>query len=293
MLPDTEPFKFAGKDYGLSPLPIADGLGTATTLQFGEALDALQRAGNQREIVAATASATKSLGFDSFTYGCVVPRINSYPLILVFTTLSKEWMLSYHQLGYADKDPRIYHILNDSEALCWSADDYRENAALMEMLAHMAREGLCAGAAFPLHFHVNHMESAGMFSLNSGDAGFWRVHREGKLDIVGKGHILANCLNKRLLDLRMITHHRLGDDDPHPELLTPRERQMLELMWRGDTDNSVARQLHVEHTTVRRHIDSVKAKLCAGSKAEMLSIAREMGICGSGLSAYMRVLTKP
>ena len=60
----------------------------------------------------------------------------------------------------------------------------------------------------------------------------------------------------------------------------------------GDSDSCLARQLSSEHTTVRRHIDSVKATLCAGSKAEMWPIAREMYICGSRLSAYMRLMGK-
>ena len=284
----TERFKFAGKDYELSALPIATASAMATALQYGEAIDTLQHAENQRDIVAATASAARSIGFDTFTYGCIVPRINSYPLIVVFTTLSQAWMVNYHQLGYADKDPRVLHILNNSDVLCWSLREYRDNAALACMLSDMEREGLCAGAAYPLHFHVNHMECAGMLSLNSGDSTFWDRHGVEKLDIIGKGHILASCLNKRLVDLRVITHRQLGEGDPHPELLTPREREMLELMWHGDTDNTVARQLHIEHTTVRRHIDSVKAKLCAGSKAEMLAIAREMGLCGSSLSAFVQ-----
>jgi len=292
MIPDTERYKFAGKEYGFWPLSITSQPARATKLQFAETIDALQRAGNPRDIVVAARSATKALGFDTFTYGCIVPRIKSYPLMLVYTTMSREWMLKYHQLGYADKDPRIFHILNNSDALCWSLNDYRGHVELVDMLANMEREGLCAGATFPLHFHLNNMECAGMFSLNSSNPAFWKAHVGDKLEIVGKGHILANTLNKRLIDLRVIKHRKLGDEEPHPELLTPREREMLELMWRGDTDNCVAQQLFIEHTTVRRHIESVKAKLCAGSKAEMLSIAREMGICGGGLSAYMRVMGK-
>ena len=289
----TKRFSFAGKEYALSALPIANGLSVATAVRYGEAIDALRRAENQRDLLLATASATKSLGFDSFTYGCIVSRINTYPEIVVFTTLSKQWMVNYHQLGYADKDPRVLHILNNSEPLCWSLNDYGDDVTLTDMLADMEREGLCAGVAYPLHFRLNRMECAGMFSLNSGEKSFWSLRSAEKFDVIGKGYILASSLNQRLLDLRVITQRKVGDHEPHPELLTPREREMLELMYHGDTDRSVAQRLHVEHTTVRRHVDSVRAKLCARSKAEMLAIAREMGICGSSLSAFMQPPTKP
>jgi pimeloyl-ACP methyl ester carboxylesterase/DNA-binding CsgD family transcriptional regulator len=59
--------------------------------------------------------------------------------------------------------------------------------------------------------------------------------------------------------------------------LTPRERDVLELMARGLDNRSIARELSIASKTVRNHVSSVFAKLGAGHRGEAVVRARELG----------------
>jgi DNA-binding NarL/FixJ family response regulator len=54
-----------------------------------------------------------------------------------------------------------------------------------------------------------------------------------------------------------------------PELLTPREADVLELLQRGRSNAEIAAQLHVGVETVRTHARSIYRKLGVGSRREL------------------------
>lgn len=59
--------------------------------------------------------------------------------------------------------------------------------------------------------------------------------------------------------------------------LTPRQKDVLELMARGMDNASIARHLSIAPKTVRNHVSSVFAKLGVGHRGEAVVRARELG----------------
>jgi DNA-binding NarL/FixJ family response regulator len=62
------------------------------------------------------------------------------------------------------------------------------------------------------------------------------------------------------------------------ERLTPREREVLQLMGEGLSSRSVAAKMGISYTTVRTHIRSLGSKLGVHSKLEAIVKARELGL---------------
>jgi len=60
--------------------------------------------------------------------------------------------------------------------------------------------------------------------------------------------------------------------------LTPREREVLQLLADGRSNQEIADQLFLSRNTVRNHVQNALAKLNAHSKLEAVAIARREGI---------------
>jgi len=66
---------------------------------------------------------------------------------------------------------------------------------------------------------------------------------------------------------------------PVPELvepLTPKERQVLELLAQGLSNNAIADKLFISETTVRTHLRNINAKLNVGSRTQAIAAARRL-----------------
>ncbi len=68
------------------------------------------------------------------------------------------------------------------------------------------------------------------------------------------------------------SHHGLGSD------LTPRERQVLDLLGQGESKEAIARALSVSTNTVRNHIQNILSKLGAHSRLEAVATAIREGL---------------
>jgi FixJ family two-component response regulator len=62
--------------------------------------------------------------------------------------------------------------------------------------------------------------------------------------------------------------------------LTPRERQVFELVIRGNTNKRVARALGGTERTVKAHRHSVMKKMQVQTLAELVSLAERVGVLG-------------
>jgi FixJ family two-component response regulator len=58
-----------------------------------------------------------------------------------------------------------------------------------------------------------------------------------------------------------------------PEDLTPREREILDQVWGGCTNRSIAQQLGISIKTVEAHRANIMEKLNANTVADLLKIA--------------------
>jgi DNA-binding NarL/FixJ family response regulator len=72
--------------------------------------------------------------------------------------------------------------------------------------------------------------------------------------------------------------------DAFPEL-TPREREVLELLARGEQNASIARQLNISPKTVRNHLSNVFLKLQVADRAQAMIRARDAGLGHNDRSA--------
>jgi DNA-binding NarL/FixJ family response regulator len=71
-----------------------------------------------------------------------------------------------------------------------------------------------------------------------------------------------------------------GAGAPFPEL-SPREREILELMARGDGNVVIARRLGLSEKTVRNHVSNIFTKLRVADRVQAVVRAREAGL-GAG-----------
>ncbi len=83
-------------------------------------------------------------------------------------------------------------------------------------------------------------------------------------------HEVSSCLQKKLDAVRT----RIGT-------LTPRERQVFELVIRGLTNKQVARELGGTERTIKAHRHRVMEKMQVVSLAELVSVAERAGVLGS------------
>ena len=63
-----------------------------------------------------------------------------------------------------------------------------------------------------------------------------------------------------------------------PDILTPRERQVLELVARGYPNKSIAYELGISEHTAKFHVGSLLTKLDAGSRTEVVTNATRRGL---------------
>ena len=88
---------------------------------------------------------------------------------------------------------------------------------------------------------------------------------------------------------RAIAHHevtrglksKLDKVLAHVSELTPREREVFELVVRGDTNKQVARALGCTERTIKAHRHRVMEKMRAQSLAELVSLAERIGVLAS------------
>ena len=65
---------------------------------------------------------------------------------------------------------------------------------------------------------------------------------------------------------------------PYGMVLTPKEREVLELLARNLSNKEIGRALQVGETTVKWHVKNLFAKLDAGTRKQVVQRARVLGL---------------
>ncbi|HLS79353.1 MAG TPA: response regulator transcription factor [Nocardia sp.] len=125
-------------------------------------------------------------------------------------------------------------------------------------------------------------------ALNLGASGF--LLKDAPADelvravrVVAAGQaLLAPTVTRRLIE--EVTRRRAGTRRRTPELdsLTPREREVLELVARGMSNAEIAEALFVAEQTVKTHVSKVFSKLHLRDRAQAVVLAYESGLVSPG-----------
>jgi DNA-binding NarL/FixJ family response regulator len=73
-----------------------------------------------------------------------------------------------------------------------------------------------------------------------------------------------------------------GEPSPNDSNLTPREREVLDLMARGLANKQIAARLGISERTVKFHVSAVFAKLGASNRTEAVARAARLGLVNIG-----------
>jgi FixJ family two-component response regulator len=110
-----------------------------------------------------------------------------------------------------------------------------------------------------------------------------RAIKAGAVDFLSKP-VSSDVLLEAIA--RAIAHHELSRDlkskfdmvRTHMAALTPRERQVFDLVVRGGTNKHVARSLGCTERTIKAHRHMVMKKMQVQSLAELVSLAERIGV---------------
>jgi DNA-binding NarL/FixJ family response regulator len=100
--------------------------------------------------------------------------------------------------------------------------------------------------------------------------------------VAGGEALLSPSVTRRVIDT-VARQPLLGAaSDPRLDELTPREREVLELIAQGLSNPEIAAELVVEGTTVKSHVKRVLAKLGARDRVHAVILAYELGVIAPG-----------
>ena len=89
-----------------------------------------------------------------------------------------------------------------------------------------------------------------------------------------------SILNQELMArlLQRLARETPGQEDLPPGRLSPREREVLELLTKGQTNREIARKLTVSVSTVKIHVEHILAKLGVSDRTQAAVRAIETGL---------------
>jgi DNA-binding NarL/FixJ family response regulator len=125
-------------------------------------------------------------------------------------------------------------------------------------------------------------------ALRAGASGFL-LKRSSPEDLIAAIHtvaagdaLLSPSVTRRVID-RMAAQPVVGDGTgARLDELTPREREVLELIALGLSNREIAAELTVEETTVKSHVKRVLMKLQARDRVQAVIFAYESGLVSPG-----------
>jgi DNA-binding NarL/FixJ family response regulator len=125
-------------------------------------------------------------------------------------------------------------------------------------------------------------------ALRAGASGFL-LKRSTPEDLIAAIHtvaegdaLLSPSVTRRVID-RMARQPVIGEgSEPRLDELTPREREVLELIAQGLSNREIAARLVVEETTVKTHVKRVLMKLDARDRVHAVILAYDCGLVAPG-----------
>jgi len=94
--------------------------------------------------------------------------------------------------------------------------------------------------------------------------------------------LLAPSITRRMIEDAVRRRSSVRAEPPQLRTLTPREREVLELMGRGLSNGEIADRLYLAEQTVKTHVGRVFAKLQLRDRAQAVVFAYESGLVAPG-----------
>jgi RNA polymerase sigma factor (sigma-70 family) len=129
------------------------------------------------------------------------------------------------------------------------------------------------GSTLPIVFLTGHADTATTV----------RAIKAGAVDFLTKpvsSLQLIDAIERAMARYEAVRSHRSRRESLRPLLatLTPRERQVFELVVRGKINKQIGHELGTTERTVKAHRHKVMEKMQAHSLAELVSIAERLGV---------------
>ncbi|HKY13030.1 MAG TPA: response regulator transcription factor [Gaiellaceae bacterium] len=99
--------------------------------------------------------------------------------------------------------------------------------------------------------------------------------------------LLSPSVTRRVID-RMATQPPAALSGARLEALTPREREVLELVGRGLSNREIAEALFIEESTVKTHVKRILMKLGLRDRVQAVILTYEMGVIRTGAAKLDR-----
>lgn len=121
-------------------------------------------------------------------------------------------------------------------------------------------------------------------AVRAGAAGFLLKDGDAKdliraLHVVASGEaLMAPEALRMLLDEFAATPAARPEALQRVEALTPREREVLELVASGNTNREISTALHISEATTKTHISNLLAKLASRDRVQLVITAFEAGV---------------
>jgi DNA-binding NarL/FixJ family response regulator len=115
----------------------------------------------------------------------------------------------------------------------------------------------------------------------------------GAVKAGAQGYILKGASREEIFDAIRVVHsggsllqpvvaskllRHVSDGSRDPEIPTPRELEVLQLLAQGLQNREIAAHLVISERTVKFHVSSLMHKLGAGNRTEAVSIAAQRGL---------------
>ena len=125
-------------------------------------------------------------------------------------------------------------------------------------------------------------------ALNAGASGFL-LKRTTPEELIAAIHTVADgdsllspSVTRRVIDRMATTQPVAGLSGARLDALTPREREVLELVGRGLSNREIADQFVIEESTVKTHVKRVLMKLGLRDRVQAVILAYETGLIRPG-----------
>jgi DNA-binding NarL/FixJ family response regulator len=67
-------------------------------------------------------------------------------------------------------------------------------------------------------------------------------------------------------------------ETPHPDVLSPREQEVLRLVAQGLPSKAIGQRLFISASTVNQHVSSIFQKLGVDTRAQAVAVAAQRGL---------------